>query len=181
MVSQSSLESFTPITGTTYDPATGVLNLKIPNNGLSASTSVSVTNAAYDPTTGILTLTKSNHGMKAGEKIQIQDEALWFKCSMDNKTSVKKYPRSTDPVSGKWLEITNVQQSTFDVHVGSTPIVSFTPTAADYNAATGVMTLTIGNHGLKAGTSIKLAQESLTFTCSKDLSLIHISEPTRPY
>ena len=168
MVSQSSLESFTPITGTTYDPATGVLNLKIPNNGLSASTSVSVTNAAYDPTTGILTLTKSNHGMKAGEKIQIQDEALWFKCSMDNKTSVKKYPRSTDPVSGKWLEITNVQQSTFDVHVGSTPIVSFTPTAADYNAATGVMTLTIGNHGLKAGTSIKLAQESLTFTCSKD-------------
>ena len=30
------------------------------------------------------------------------------------------------------------------------------------------MTLTIGNHGLTAGTNIKIAQNSLRFTCAQD-------------
>ena len=165
MVLQSSTATFTPGNGTTYDASTGNLTIASVGHGLTGASTITATNAAYDPSTGVLTLTKNSHGMANGEKIQIVDESIWFKCTMDNKTSVKKYPRATDPVSGKWLTISNVQTSTFDVNVGKSLFVNFTPTAADYNPTTGLMTLTIGNHGLSAGTAIKLLPESLKFSC----------------
>jgi hypothetical protein len=44
----------------------------------------------------------------------------------------------------------------------------FTPTGAIYNPTTGVMTLTIGSHNLQVGDVIRIAANSLTFTCALD-------------
>ena len=37
-----------------------------------------------------------------------------------------------------------------------------------YDPATGAMELTIGSHTLEIGDSIRIAQDSLTFTCTQD-------------
>ena len=47
-------------------------------------------------------------------------------------------------------------------------VVNFTPTGATYDAATGVMVITIGSHSLALGRRITIADNSLTFTCSQD-------------
>ena len=44
----------------------------------------------------------------------------------------------------------------------------YTPTAGSYNPATGVMTLTIGNHAIRVNETITIADNSLTFTCAMD-------------
>ena len=44
----------------------------------------------------------------------------------------------------------------------------FTPTTATYAAASGIMTLTIPNHGLNVGEQISIAANGITFTCSQD-------------
>ena len=44
----------------------------------------------------------------------------------------------------------------------------FTPTAATYDAATGVMVLTIGTHSLTTSSQVSIAAGSLVFTCSLD-------------
>ena len=44
----------------------------------------------------------------------------------------------------------------------------YTPTAATYLPATGVMSLTIGSHNFNVGDAILIATESLTFTCALD-------------
>ena len=45
---------------------------------------------------------------------------------------------------------------------------SFTPTAATYKPATGVLTLTIGTHSLQIGDEIYIAEDGLRFTCALD-------------
>ena len=46
--------------------------------------------------------------------------------------------------------------------------ITYTPTGASYNPATGVMTLTIGAHSLAIGDVIRIATGSLDFTCALD-------------
>ena len=176
MLLQSSTEKFTP-TAAAYNPATGDLTLTINSHGLTGATSLSASDADYTASTGVLTVTSNGHGMVEGERVHITDGSLTFTCGMDSNTTTHAYPRATDPVSGKWLEISNVTTNTFDVNVGDSPLVSFTPSAATYDPATGVMVLTIGNHGLTAGTNIKIAQNSLTFTCAKDSNATQHSYP----
>ena len=127
-----------------------------------------VTDVAYTATTGDMTITSTGHGLTTSNTISIVDNALTFTCAMDGNTATKTYPRSTDPVSGQNIAITATTTDTFTINVGASPIVSFAPTNATYDAATGLMVLTIGAHTLTAGTSIKIAANSLTFTCSQD-------------
>ena len=42
---------------------------------------------------------------------------MTFTCAEDGNGSNYTYPRSTDPVSGKWLKIRNVTNDTFRVRV----------------------------------------------------------------
>ena len=98
----------------------------------------------------------------------IADGALTFSCDMDNDVSQHVYPRSTDPASGQSLAITSVTTDTFTVNVGSSPIVQFNVSSATYNPALGDLVLTIGAHSLAVGTSIKIADNSLTFSCEMD-------------
>ena len=85
---------------------------------------------------------------------------------MDNYGSIHPYPRPTDPISGKWVQVTNKTPNTFKVEVGTSPIVKFTPTTGTpYDPNTGLMVLEIGTHTLTVGTSIKIAEEGLKFKC----------------
>ena len=94
------------------------------------------------------------------------------------------YPRSTDPIVGLGTTaITATSANTVTVNIGSSPLVYFTPTAAAYDEVSGDMVLTIGTHSLTAGTSIKLANDSLTFTCARDGHATNHAYPrsTDPY
>ena len=110
----------------------------------------------YNSSTGVVTLTVANHGFTNGDRIKIADGSLTFTCDMDNHATEHAYPRLKDPSNGKWLVISDATTNTFKVNVGQAGASqTYTPTAATYTAATGQLVLT--------------------------LSLIHISEPTRPY
>ena len=54
-----------------------------------------------------------------------------------------------------------------NIYEGDDPL-TFTPTGATYAPSTGVAVLTIPNHGMTQGQYVKLAQESMTFTCATD-------------
>ena len=78
------------------------------------------------------------------------------------------YPRSGDPASGQTLAVTAVSTNTFTVNVGTSPIVAFNVSDATYDANTGVLVLTIGSHSLPVGESIRIAANSLTFSCDRN-------------
>ena len=120
----------------------------------------------YDATTGTLVTTITGHGLANGDKIKFLENSLVMTCTMDGNTSQKTYPRPTDPTFNTWLTVANKTNDTFEVNVGTSPLVTYTPTTGTtYDPNTGLMVLEIGNHNLTAGTSIKLAPESLTFSC----------------
>jgi len=139
--------------------------------GFSTFVYFNVTNAEYTPLTGITTLTiGANHGLVVGRGIGLGTDSLSFKCSMDGNTAIKTYPRSTDPAANNTLDITAVNQTagTITVNVGASPLVNHQVSAATYNPTTGVLELTIGSHTLTTGTSVRLGDNSLTFTCAQD-------------
>ena len=163
-----------------------------------AYTSHTPTLAAYAPSTGVLTFTLAGHGWSNGDWVMINDGALTMRCGLDGDTTDHSYPRTTDPYSNKWLQIANVATNTFTVNigissdvtahtfvsfaanglrrqsgvitvnVGDSPIVGYDVTGATFTPASGVLVLTIGEHNLTVGTSIRLANNSLTFTCAQD-------------
>ncbi len=164
--------NFTPST-VDYASSTGDLILTIGNNhGLSQATLHDIDGATYNPTTGAVTITAgvltNGHNFSNGDYIKIADNSITFTCDMDGNVSQKTYPRPSDPISGKWITISNVTQFTFDINVGTSPGVSFTPSNANYDPVTGLMELVIGAHTLRPGTSIKLASESIKFMCDVD-------------
>ena len=123
--------------------------------------------STYVATTGVLDVTTTAaHGIKVGDWIKFDEGAITFSCTMDGGSANKAYPRKSDPTYGKWLQVESIPSTTrFTVNVGTSPQKTYTPTDADYNPTTGIMELTIGTHGMVAGDAIKLAQDSLTFTC----------------
>ena len=159
--------TFTP-TAATYTPTTGEMTLTIGSHTLSGPSTHTATDASYNPVTGILTTTVANHGFSLGDRVRIADNSLIMTCDMDGNSSQKSYPRSTDPYSNKWIDVVGVTDTTFDVNVGTSPLVGFVPTAVDYNPTTGAMTLDVGKHGLIVGDAVKFAANSLTFTCAQD-------------
>ena len=151
-----------------YNASTGDLTLTVPNHGLSGPSAHTVTTSRYNAIVGIVTLTIPSHGFANGDKIKVLDNSIGFKCSMDGYGSTHTYPRSTDPISNEWMQISNKTTDTFEIFVGTSPLVNFTVTDAKYTPSVGIMTMTIGTHDLKAGTSIKIANSSLNFKCSMD-------------
>ena len=129
------------------------------------------TNAQYNPSTGDMVLTVGQHGLGVGRGVVLADNSLTFTCALDNNATQHSYPRpGTDPYAGqKSIEITAV---------GST---QHTVTNAPYNASTGVITLTVGNHGFSNGDYIKVADGSLTYTCDLDGNLTQKSYPRANY
>ena len=114
--------------------------------------------ADYDPTTGDLDITIGQHGLGVGRSVTLLDNSFAFTCALDGNNSTHTYPRAgVDPYAdSQSIEITAV---------GST---SHTPTNAPYDAETGVVTFTITGHGFSNGDYIKIADNSLTYTCELD-------------
>tara|TARA_Y100001970_G_scaffold190305_1_gene231403 strand:- start:6036 stop:7697 length:1662 start_codon:yes stop_codon:yes gene_type:complete len=114
--------------------------------------------------------------------------------SSQNKT----YPRSTDPISGKWVRVSNTTTNTFEIQVlDITPSTDtsthtfvsaiansiiirgtvFNVSDADYNSSTGEIVLTIGSNTLLAGDTIRIAKEHIVMSCTMDN---HFSEHPYP-
>ena len=160
---------YTP-TGGNYDSKTGILTLDIPCHAMLDATATNLKDVGagttYNAAVGILTVTSTSHGYANGDLVRFDDDALKFRCSLDNYTGIHTYPRVSDPARGVWLEISNSTTDTFEVNVGKSPLNYFDVISADYDGGVGIMTCNIGSHSLTAGTSIKLATESVGFTCN---------------
>ena len=165
--------------------------------------------------------------MDDGSWVKIADDSLTFTCDLDGNTVNKTYPRSSDPISGHWIPVSNTTTDTFDIQclhdipstnlsphtfitaaaggithkvdkafdapvevvaadnnagtidlqVGRSPIVNFDVTNAAYAPVTGVLELTIGAHAFVVGQHIKLAANSLQFTCTLDGNTVTKSYP----
>ena len=99
--------------------------------------------------------TSAAHGLStSGKSSQVVLTGLAMTCGL-GATVNHIYPRNRDSI--------------FNTSVG---IVSdgkaYTVTDADYTPTTGITTITIASHGFSNGDKIKLADNSLTFTCDKD-------------
>ena len=68
-------------------------------------------------------------------------------------------------IRDRYLAITKVTDNTFTVNVGTSPIVNYNVSAATYDPTSGDLQMTIGSHSFDIGDSIKLKDNSLTFTC----------------
>ena len=128
------------------------------------------TNATYDPANGNLTFTTATaHNLTTTNSVRFQPESLVFSCDMDGDISEHKYPKDGQPAYGNNLVITGTTSNTVTVNVGTSgPNVQFTPTAATYDPATGIMVLEVGSHTLDVGEGVVIASDSLTFTCVMD-------------
>ena len=172
--------------------------------------------ATYNASTGVMQLTINNHDLSNGDAIKIANNSITFSCPYGGATgdaAKKSYPRSTDPASNAFLRVSNVTTNTFEVNVGDAGVAS--GSAHAFESATAGVTWSVIKSGsedyahtwsggsstgaIKASDeTITIDGESLIFTCSQDgdnsehgyprdtdpaynLSLIHISEPTRPY
>ena len=168
-------DSVTANTGTQYTPSTvdyhsenGELVLTVGTHNLQAATEHTPDSVTYSASTGKITVTMAGHPFVNGDLVKIKDYSIALKCEMDNYGSVHKYPRPSDPISGKWVAVQNKTTNTFKIDVGTSPTVTFTPSDVDYDPVTGLMELHIGSHTLRPGTSIKIATNSLGFTCDVD-------------
>ncbi|QPB08296.1 structural protein [Synechococcus phage S-H9-2] len=128
------------------------------------------TAATYNPGTGDFTMTfASAHGVTTNESIRLEIESFVFTCSMDNYRTEHYLPESDQPAATQLLPITSVTTNTITVNVGSSgPDVTFTPTDATYDPATGDFVITMAGHGLSTGEGIVLGDNSFTFTCAMD-------------
>ena len=78
-----------------------------------------VKGTTYDSKTGILSVTAAAaHGMDNTDTVTIPAASLVFKCSQDNYTDEKKYPRASDPAYNQNLAVTVVNTTKFTVNVG---------------------------------------------------------------
>ena len=136
-----------------------------------------VEDATYAPASGNLVLTIKNHGLTTQDKIRITPNSLTFTCDMDGNNSYKTYPRPTDPAFKEAMTIAAVTTNTVTVNVGASPTVNYTVTNATYDEQGGDLVLTIGNHNLFEGTAIRLADNSITFTCTQDGNTSNNSYP----
>ena len=105
---------------------------------------------------------------KAGESVRLANEGFTFTCDMDQHGSEHSYPRGTDPMYNTAVSIGSTTADTLTLNVGRSPVVSYGATTATYYQGNGDLVLGIGTHDVSKGTSIKIARESLIFTCTKD-------------
>jgi len=161
--SGAALTQFTP-SAATYNAATGEMVLTSNGHGLNAPTTKTATGATYTATTGVMQITSNSHGLSNGDRIKLADNSLTFSCTMDGNTANKTYPRANDPASQGWLEVSNVATNTFEVNVGKSPTVNYTPTTATYNPSTGIAVITLPENNLEVGQNVQIAQNALTFS-----------------
>ena len=83
-----------------------------------SATRYTPTNATYDPATGVAVLTIPNHGLTTGDFIKFAPESLVFTCATDNNQSQHAYPRPGDGNYNAFMEITASDATTVTVNAG---------------------------------------------------------------
>ena len=143
---------------------------------------------------------------KHNSVIRIKGNSLTFTCSMDNDTTFHSYPRTTDPYYNKDIAVEANTANTITVNIGKSPTVNYQPQSGTYNAttgaleinigshslpaptthtvtnaayvpSTGIMTLTIAGHNFSNGEKVKIADNSLRFTCAQDNNCLLYTSP----
>lgn len=84
----------------------------------SATNTYTPTNATYDPATGVAVLTIPNHGLITGDFIKFAPGSLVFTCATDSHQSQHAYPRSGDGNYNAFMEITASDATTVTVNAG---------------------------------------------------------------
>ena len=107
------------------DPASGKW-LKAFNVG-SNSFDINVGNffgegAISNTTTHVCTNVAANAVWKANDFVMFDENAITFQCTKDQGATNHSYPRKTDPTFGKWLPISNVNNTSFTVYVGKSGV-----------------------------------------------------------
>jgi len=165
------------------------------------------TGATYDPVSGDMVVTVGVHNLAVGSYVELEPESMTFSCDDAYGNTIEiTHPRATDPFNKKPIKIKAATETTFTINVGDAggytgahtfvsadadcirdDVIVYsdpaqyaefkTPTAAAYNVATGVFSITIPNHGLVVNDRIELMPGSFTFTCGSDNNLQEISHP----
>ena len=156
--------TFTP-TDVAYTSHTGVLVLTKDAHGLLTSDShQATTGTQYDATVGIVTVKLAatpSPALADGQLVKIDNLGVKFKCALDSNATNHDYPRESDPISGKWIPISNVTGGdTFEITVlDSIP-----------SSNTTVHTFVSGVAGAikRSANTLSIANNGLTFKCSKD-------------
>ena len=60
------------------------------------------------------------------------------------------------------------ENSTIKLDVGESRATGYGVSAASFVPSTGALTMTIGNHQLKSGDHVKIANKSMVFRCDQD-------------
>ena len=167
-VGVSTTVTFTP-SDATYNGDTGDMVLSVSGHGLRGSTAHTVVHADYNGTTGIMTCMVANHPFVNGDRVKFADNSLTFTCAKDSHATNHTYPRASDPKANKWLVLTGVTTSVFEVQVLDTIPSTNTGVHTFVSATASGLT--------KAGESVRLANEGYTFTCDMDQ---HGSEHSYP-
>ena len=109
-----------------------------------------VSNATYTPSTGVMVVTSNGHGFSDGDYVKFDDNSLTFTCSLDGNATNHTYPRATDRASGRWLQVSNKTNNTFEVNVG---ITAFGGTHAFVSATSNGLKRQTGTLTVNVGTS----------------------------
>ncbi len=181
-VSITGAGSTTP-SGAAYDGNTGVLTLTFANaHGINNSNTVTIANhsltftcegdnnatqhsypRATDPAYG-KALNVTSHTSSAPHQITVQ-------VGMSTFVNVAISTATYNPASGDFVATVGAG------HTILGPLTLNTPTAVTYAPTTGSLRLTIAGHGCAVGDRIKIADESLTFTCAYDQHATQHSYP----
>ena len=127
----------------------------------------------YDPATGLLKMFIGDHNLAVGTNIKLTANSLTFTCDYngDGQTTQKTYPRASgeDGTAGGASNNTGTPDAAYNTALAIVADgVSSTATGATYNPADGVLVITQNSHGFVVGDKIRIADNSLSFTCTKD-------------
>ena len=111
------------------------------------STTHTVTDASYIPHNGVLQITIPDHGLTVSNTVTITDGSIFFRCEDDSFFTEQPYPRSTDPVSGVSTTITAVTSDTITVNVGRGGGGGYGAVVSAQVGAGGTLAFSIDNAG----------------------------------
>lgn len=179
--------SFTLKTGDPENPGDTV-NITPPADSLL----IAINGIAQAPATGTTSTAPPNSFEVSGSTITFAEppapptKLQYREVTFDSESRVIIYPEA----NLQWTAGTNynigdyVYNGTYSYRVTTSGTASgnvdgstFTPTAADYEPISGIMTVTIGAHSLRPGDKVRLLDNSFTFRCASDNYASTITHP----
>ena len=151
------------------------------------SPTLSIENAVYDNVTGLTTITTyTDHQFNVGMGVTIS--RLGYGCTIGDYAHTFQYASSTPnsinitggnqvtPTAVAYNPTSGIMALTVANH-GLSGSTNHTISTATYTPTTGLLSVTINGHGFNNGEYVRFDQESITFTCAKDS---HATEHSYP-